>query len=401
MKLWAGQTISEIGTRISREGIPLTAVIVLSASPVEMSWLIAIGGVAALIAGPLAGTLSDRSHRKPLMIVADLGRALALAAVPWAYFNGWLSIPLLLGVAAVVGALTVLFDVAYPTFVPTLVAPGQLLEANSKLALTLSVAEVTGPALTGVLIKLVSAPVAILLDAASFVLSALSIGWIARPEPAPQPHASDTPQSWWREAGEGVRYVFAHPLLRPVALRAATVSLSWGLFGALYVYYAIEVLRMSTVALGIVITLGGLGNLAGALVARRAGTRYPVGAVLIGATVWQGLLNLLVPLASEPGWLAVALLGAAQLFGDVSHPVFNINELTLRQQVAPPRALGRVNACMQLLAKGVFPLGALLGGALAAAYGPRTALLASALATLASSLWLIFSPIRKLRGHEG
>lgn len=397
VKLWAGQTISEIGSRVSREGIPLTAVLVLHATTAEMGWLTAIGGLAALVAGPLAGAAADRYRRKPLMIAADLGRALVLATIPWAHFHGGLTMAHLFGVVAASGGLTVLFDVAYPTFVPTLVAPGQLLEANSKLALTLSVAEVTGPALTGMLVKLITAPVAILLDAVSFIGSALSIAWISRAEPAismPEDH-----RGWWTEALAGIHFVFSHPLLRAVALRTGTVSLAWGFFATLYVYYAIEVLKMSTVALGIVITLGGIGNLVGALVARHAGTRYPVGKVLIAASLWQGLTSLLIPLAYEPGWFAVACLGGAQLFGDVAHPVFNINELTLRQNAAPPQMLGRVNACMQLLFKGVFPFGALMGGTLAGIAGSRQTLLVSSLGILASSLWLIFSPVRKLRGH--
>jgi predicted MFS family arabinose efflux permease len=397
VKLWAGQTISEIGSRVSREGIPLTAVIVLHASTAQMGWLTGIGGLAALIAGPLAGTLADRTRRKPLMIGADLGRALILATIPWAHFHGGLTMSHLVAVVALAGMLTVLFDVAYPTFVPTLVAPAQLLEANSKLALTLSVAEVTGPALTGMLVKLITAPVAILLDAVSFILSALSIAWIARPESTPAPPAAH--QSWWAEASGGIRFVFSHPLLRPVALRTATVSLAWGFFATLYVYYAIEVLKMSTVSLGIVITLGGIGNLAGALVARRASTRFPVGKLLIAASLWQGVMSLLIPLAYEPGWFAVACLGTSQLFGDVAHPVFNINELTLRQKAAPPHMLGRVNACMQLLFKGLFPFGALSGGALAALIGSRQTLLFSSFGILASCLWLIFSPVRRLQGH--
>lgn len=398
VKLWAGQTISEIGSRVSREGIPLTAVLVLHATPTEMGWLTAVGGLAALVAGPVAGPLADRRRRKPLMIAADLGRALILATIPLAYFNGSLGMAHLLGAAALAGMFTVLFDVAYPTFVPTLVEPGQLLEANGKLALTMSVAEVTGPALTGLLVKVISAPVAILLDAASFIVSALSIAWITRPEALPT--APALTESWWGQASGGVRFVFSHSLLRPLALRTATMSLAWGFFATLYVYYAIEVLKMSTVALGLVITLGGIGNLIGALLARHAGTRYPVGKVLIAAALWQGLMSLFIPLASEPGWFSVACLGASQLFGDVAFPVFGINELTLRQKAAPPHMLGRVNACLQLLFKGLFPLGALFGGVLAASIGTRQTMLLSSLGILASSLWLIFSPIRKLRGHE-
>jgi len=398
VKLWAGQTISEIGSRVSREGIPLTAVLVLHASPAQMGWLTAIGGLAALLAGPVAGATADRHRRKPLMIAADLGRAIVLATIPWAHFHNGLTMSHLLSVAAFTGMLTVLFDVAYPTFVPTLVEPDQLLEANSKLALTMSIAEVTGPAVTGLVVKIITAPVAILLDAASFVLSALSIVWITHPESKPVPHA--VAQSWWREATEGIGFVFSHPLLRPLALRTATVSLAWGFFATLYVYYAIEILKMSTVALGIVITLGGIGNLAGALLARRAARHYPVGKVLIAAAVWQGVMALFIPLAAQPGWFAVACLGASQLFGDVAHPVFNINELTLRQKAAPPHMLGRVNACMQLLFKGLFPFGAVLGGALAVGIGSRQTLLLSALGILASALWLILSPVRKLQGHE-
>ena len=398
VKLWVGQTISEIGSRISREGIPLTAVLVLHASPAQMGWLTAVGGLAALVAGPIAGPLADRHRRKPLMIAADLGRALVLASIPWAYFHGSLDMAHLLAAAALAGMATVLFDVAYPTYVPTLVAADQLLEANSKLALTQSAAEVTGPALTGLLVRIISAPAAILLDAASFVVSALSIAWISRPEQAPASPAAA--QSWWNEAREGVGFVFSHSLLRPLAFRTATVSLAWGFFATLYVYYAIEVLKMSTVALGIVITLGGIGNLIGALVARHAGAHYPVGHVLIAAAVWQGLMSLFIPLASGPGWFSVACLAAGQLFGDVAHPLFNINELTLRQRAAPPHMLGRVNACLQLLFKGLFPVGAIFGGALAGEIGARQTLLLSSVGIVASSLWLIFSPVRKLRGHE-
>jgi predicted MFS family arabinose efflux permease len=249
------------------------------------------------------------------------------------------------------------------------------------------------------LIKLITAPAAILLDAVSFIFSAAAISWIAKPEPKPMAPAH--PESWWSEAAAGIGFVLTHPLLRPLALRMATVSLAWGFYGTLYVYYAIEVLKLSTVALGIVIALGGIGNLIGALAARYAGTRYAVGKVLIIAAVWQGLMSLLIPLASEPGWFSVACLGAAQLFGDVAYPVFNINELTLRQKASPPQMLGRVNACLQLLVKGLFPVGALLGGGLAVAIGTRQTLLLCALGILASTLWLIFSPVRKLRGHEG
>ncbi len=385
LKIWTGQTISEMGSRISREGLPITAVLILHATPAQMGWLAALSGIAAVLVSPYAGALADRSRRRPILIGADLGRAAVLATIPIAYLAGILSIWQLFVCAAAAGILTVFFDVSYPTYVPTLVPQDQLLEANSKLALTVSIAEVTGPAFTGILIKLVTAPFAIALDALSFVVSAFSIAIIRTPEPKPAAGSAR------EDLSSGFRFIFSHPLLRSIALRTATASFSAGVFFTLYVYYAISILKMTTVELGIVISLGGIGNLVGALIANHLGHRLPTRATLIAATLWQGASALLVSLPSGPGMAAVLLWGASQLFGDIANPLYAIYELTFRQSATPKELHGRVNAAMQLLYKGAMPAGSLVGGLLATWSSPRMALFAGALGIMLSALWLVFS----------
>ncbi|MBL8209473.1 MAG: MFS transporter [Bryobacterales bacterium] len=386
LKLWVGQTISEIGSRVSREGIPWTAVALLNATPFHMGLLTTMGGVTSLIAGPLAGAVADRHPRKPIMIAADLLRAAVLATVPIAAWQGWLSMPLLFVVVILAGLGTLFFDVAYQSIVPSMVQGEELLQANARLSLTLSIAEVIGPAMTGMLVQLLTAPRAIAIDSASFVLSALAIGWIRLPEQKRAIPAHEA--SAWSEMREGLRYVRDHAALRLLAARMGTAAFFYGFFGTLYIVFAVRELHIGPAALGVVIALGGISSMCGALVAERAARRFPVAHVLMGATVLSGLSLLLIPLATGPT-SGVILLGLGQLIGDISYPVYNINELTLRQKLSGPRLLGRVNACMQMLFKGLLPMGALVCGIIATAYGMRVALAISSAGVCLSALWLL------------
>src|SRR5436305_2656742 len=187
VKLWTGQTISELGSRVSREGIPLTAVLVLHAGTVQMGFLTALGGASVLVFGLIAGVWVDRLRRRPLLIATDLGRAAILASVPLAAVAGVLRMEQLYAVAALAGILTVFFDVAYQSYLPTLVLREQILEGNSKLALSASIAEIAGPGVTGVLVQTITAPIAILFDAVSFLFSALMVLLIRKPEPPAEP----------------------------------------------------------------------------------------------------------------------------------------------------------------------------------------------------------------------
>ena len=238
------------------------------------------------------------------------------------------------------------------------------------------------------------APRAIALDALSFVISAISVALIRTPEVA-KPQRED---AWnWRELSAGCRETFAHPILRALALRSATASFFFGFFSTLYVLFAIRELRFTPPILGFVVALGGVGGFAGSVFAERIGRRLQVGTAMIGASLLNGFLLLLVPLSPGPGWMAILCMGAAQLFGDVAYPVYGIHEVTLRQSIAPAHLLGRITAFAQLLFKTCWPIGALVGGALATSIGIRATFLVCSAGVLASTLWLVFSPLRTLR----
>jgi predicted MFS family arabinose efflux permease len=394
LTLWSAQTLSEIGSRITREGVPLTAVLVLKAGPREMGILAALTGVAALVAGPVAGRLVDRVRRRPVLISADLGRALVLGLIPLLAIYGHLEIWHLYGIIFAAGVLTLAFDVAYQAYLPSLVSGDQLLEGNRKLAISTATAEIIGPALTGVLIQWLTAPRAILLDAISFVVSALLIGAMVHREAGPRISAvsSEAAESFL----EGWRFVRTNGVLLALWLRAATFSFFAGFFFTLYVLFAVQYLKLNTVQLGIVVALGGIGNLCGALVSERLSKTWPLGRILIVSSVAPATLFFLVPLAHGTPTMGAIYLGVSQLFGDIWWPVYGIHELTLRQKITPDAMLGRVNAAMQMAMRGVYPAGALVGGFVAGATSVRMALYIAATGCLLSSLWLVFSPVARL-----
>jgi MFS family permease len=394
LKLWGGQTVSELGSRITREGLPMTAVLVLHASTMQMGFLTALGGAAVLAFGLIAGVWVDRLRRRPILIASDLGRAAILASVPAAALAGALSMRQLYVVAALAGILTVFFDVAYQSYLPALVERDQILEGNSKLAVSSSTAEIAGPGLTGVLVQWITAPLAILFDALSFLVSALSVALIRKPEPPP---VRRPPEHLWTETLAGLRFLLGEPVLRALALRAGTAFFFMGFLGPLYVLYAIQILHLKPATLGGIIALGGVGALTGSFLAARLVARFGLGPTFLGSALVQGLTTLCIPLA---GWLpayAVPLLMVPQLFGDMAFMVYMINEVTVRQSVAPEAVLGRVNAGMTLLARGVWPIGSLLGGALAAGIGVRATLALAALGVILSTGWLFVAPLRRLR----
>jgi MFS family permease len=410
LKLWSAQAISELGSRITREGIPLTALLVLHAGAVRMGLLNALGGIAVLVFGLAAGVWIDRLRRRPVLIAADLGRAALLASIPAAALAGRLAMGQLYVVAALTGVMTVFFYVADKSYLPALVDRDRILEANSKLTLSSTIAEIAGPGLTGLLVQAITAPIAILFDALSFLASALLLAGIRKREPPP-PRRS--PEHALTATLAGLRRIFADPVLRPLALRSATAWVFHGFSGALYMLFAIDVLRLRPAVLGIVIATGGVGAMAGAFLAQRLERRVPLGPTFLATSALYGLTLFLVPLAgmataprpagspagaaSPGGWPAAALLIAVQLVGDLVFTVYSINEVSLRQRVAPADLLGRINAGMQLLARGVYPLGALLGGYLGERLGVRPTLALAAAGLLLSTLWLLPAPLRRLR----
>lgn len=397
LKLWLGQTISEFGSRISRAGIPLIAVITLTATPNQMGLLTAAASVPVLLFGLFAGVWVDRLRRRPILITMDLARMALLLTIPAAALTGHLTMTLLYVVMAALSVLGLVFQNAYHAYLPALVEREHVVTANSRLSTSESLAEIGGPALAGVLIQAISAPLAILFDALTFLVSAASTALIRKPEPTPQPRAEDS--SVWQEIGAGVRVIAAHPVLRALALGIALRSFFGNFFGVLYDLYGIRDLGLTPAILGFTIAAGGVGALLGALLASRLQRRFGLGKTLIGALLVSGGNNLLIPLAGGAPAQAAAMLITAQIIGDAAMMIYGINAISLQQIVVPNHLLGRANASVGFLAEGIAPIGAIAAGLLATALGTRATLLIAVIGILATALWISRSPVRQLAGY--
>lgn len=394
VRLWAGQTVSLFGSAVTEIGLPLTAIVLLGASAAEMGVLRAVEYLPFLLVGPFVGVWVDRRRRRPLLVAADLGRAALLASVPVAWWLGRLTVEQLYVVAFLVGGLTVVFDVSYQSFLPTLVGREQLAEGNSKLEVSESVAQMSGPGLGGVLLQVLTAPVALLVDALSFVLSALCLGSIRAREPAPRPREDQA--GIWREIGEGWRLLLRRPELRAMAGYAGGQQLGMNALLTVYLLYLSRELRLAPALIGLLVVAAGPGTLLGATVAGPLGRRFGLGPTLVVSALLTGAGALLIPLADGPRALRLGLIAAGWFLLGLSS-VYDILALSLRQAITPERLRGRVNASMSVVFWGAMPFGALLGGLLGQTFGLRPALMAGAVATLLASLWVVCSPLRSLR----
>jgi predicted MFS family arabinose efflux permease len=393
VKLWTAKIVSDFGSQLGALG--LTALLVLNASPGQMGLLAAVGGAPVLLLGLFAGVWVDRLPRRPLLMAADLGRAALLISVPVAWALGLLHMEQLYLVAALTGGLGVLFDVADPSYLPTLVAREQLVEGNSKLAAATEVAEITSPGAGGAIAQTLGAPIAVVIDSLSFVVSAVSIGLIRTPEPPPRPAAEHAPV--FQEIRAGLAFVFRHPVLRALAGNTALWTFAGNFIGALYSLYVIRELGLPPVVMGFSIGAGGVGAIAGTVLAAPLIRRFGVGRTLIGAQVFAATVQLGLPLIGGGPILATVFLLTVQVVGDIGWQVLSISEVSLRQAIIPERLLGRANASMHVLAQGLGPLGALAAGVLGEVIGVRGTLWLAVGGLLLAPLPLIFSPIRHLR----
>jgi MFS family permease len=392
MKLWAGQTISVFGSLIGGTALQFTAILFLQASAFQIGLLAAASLAPGFASGLVAGVWVDRLRRRPLLIIADVGRALLLATIPLAALLDRLTIEQLYVVAFGNSILTVLFDVAYQSYLPSLVGRGDLLEGNSKLSASASVAEVGGFGLAGWLVQLLSGPTTILIDAVSFVVSAVSLSAIRTREarPAPVPHNS----SVVREIGEGLRVVLHHPLLRTLAGGAFLLHFcGHGIYGSMVVLYMSRGIGFSPGVLGMTWGVGGISALIGAMLAAPLTRRLGAGRAMVLGLLLGSTTGFLIPLAQGPTLLSLILLILAQL-GDGADTVFQINQLSLRQAITPERLLGRVNASMHFVGQGAMLLGALVGGLLGDTIGVRPTLLVGAGGSLLVAVMLALSPLR-------
>ena len=391
LKLWSAQTISVTGTVLG--ALQFTAILTLDATPVQMSALTAAGVLPALLFGFVIGAWVDRLKRRPILIAADLLRMALLGSIPVTWYFDVLSIEQVYVVAFLHGLLTIFFDVAYRSYLPALVSSRKLVEANSRLSATASVAEIGGFSLGGWIAQAFSAIVVTAVDSATFLVSAALLVWIRRPELTPTP--SDRAPDIRREILEGLRVVIGNPALRAIGVSRVSLGLAGGIISSLIVLFGIETLGFAPGVLGTIFAIGGVSSILGALSVGSLTRRFGLGKTLTAGFLIWGATTFLIPLAHGPLLLAGAFLAAEQLF-DFGVTVYEINEISLRQRITPYRMLGRVNSSMEVTLLGAQLVGALLGGILAELAGIRWALAVGSCLMVAGGVWLLLSPVWRM-----
>ena len=393
--LWLAQTVSQVGTQITFLAMPLVAILALGATPLEVGILGAVDFLPFLLFTLPAGVWVDRLHRRRILIAADIGRALVLAVVPIAYLAGVLAMWQLYVVGFIAGTLTVFFDVGYQAFLPELVPRERLPEGNSRLEVSRSAAQVVGPGLAGVLVGAVTAPLAILVDAVSYVVSSLFLFRI--PASAVRTRAAeDAPRAGFRhEIAEGLRYFAGNVYLRVTAAAVTVLNFAGQLGFAVYLVFVVRELGLSPAAIGLTVAIGGIGTIVGAAMAQTIGERLGIGRALMLACFLFVLATLLVAVA--PPALPIPFLVASGLIQGPGVMIINVNALSLRQAVTPDPLLGRVNATGRWIAWGTIPIGALVGGILGTTIGLRETIAVSSLGGLIAIGLLAASPLRTLR----
>lgn len=394
VKLWTGETVSLVGSQVTDLALPLVAILTLQAGAFEVGLLNAARYVPFVLLSLLAGVWFDRHRRRPTLIAANVGRALLIGLVPLAGLLHLLSMELLYVIAFLAGTLTVLFDVGVLSYVPGVVDRKDLGEANGKIATSYSIAGIGGPGLAGFLVGVLTAPVALAVDAVTYLFSAAAMASIRKPER--EPATPQTRTSIRASIAEGLRAVVGNRVLRHLATQSAVFNLFENVVVTVFLLYAVRELGMAAGVIGLVVSAGSVGALLGALTANKARTMFGVGRALRWSTVLACLspLLLLVPRGSDP--VSLVLLATALAVHGANLAVFNVNALTLRQSVTPNRLLGRMNASYRLILFGTVPLGALLGGTVAGLFGVRAALVAGVLGVASPVLWLLFSPVFRL-----
>jgi len=395
LRFWAGESISFVGSEVTNLALPLTAVVVLHATTAQMGLLAALGNLPFLFVGLMAGVWVDRMRRRPLLIATDLISAGLLGTIPLAALIGLLRIEQLYVVMFLTGTAFVIAMVAYQSILPSLVERAHLVEGNSKLEVSSSVASIVGPGIGGLLVQAVTAPIAIAVDAASFLASALFLASVRVEEPPPRAAAERQPAH--HQILEGVRLVTASPLLRSIVGCGTMHNFFSRMIEALYVVYLVRELRVSPLLLGVILACAGPGALLGALLSHPLSARFGLGRTIAGAQVLTGLSRLLIPLARGPLPVSAGLLMLSNLLLGISRPVFNVNQVSLRQAITPDHLQGRVNATMRFIMWCITPLGALLGGLLGSILSLNTVLWLAGAGVFLSFLWIWFSPLWILR----
>ncbi|WP_394763751.1 MFS transporter [Phenylobacterium sp.] len=395
LRLWGAQTVSDFGARITREGLPMMAVMALAATPGQLGLLYAMTSGPALVIGLACGDFVDHAARRPILIATDLVRALILITLPLAAWLGLLSMLQVYVAAALVASASVLFDIADHAYLPGLVGKDLVTDANAKLSITESVAEMGGPALAGILFQWLTAPIAVVVNAGTYIVSAILLARIKTPEP-PRDTARKR-RGWIDGVVTGARTAWEEPRLRIMLIQTGIGGLFGGFFGALYIAFVLRGLGLNPALLGLGIATGGVGALAGSLLAQPMARWLGVGPAICVSGGLSALGTMIVLLAPTSPTGAMACLVVSQFLGDAFGVVPLILAGSLRQIILPQTLLGRVGATFRALGGGTAVVGALIGGALGGAFGMRATLLAAIAGLLIGPVLGAFSPLWKVK----
>jgi MFS family permease len=394
IRLWSAETVSQFGTQFTQLALPLVAIDVLHVSAFQVAALTTVEFLPFLLVSLPAGVWVDRLRRRPILIVGDLSRAVLLGSVPVAYWLGHLTMAQLYIVGFLVGIATVFFDVAYQSYLPSLVERHQLIDGNGKLEISRAAAQLGGPGLAGIVINVLKAPAALAFDAVSFVGSALFIFSIRKSEHSAR---TDAPRRRMREElREGLNYVLKHPFLKNIAACTALFNFFGNVGFAVLLVFARRELHLSPLAIGLALTLSNVGPLLAAFNANRISSRFGVGRTIIGASILGAPTFLVIPFAPE-GNAALAWLIPAFVVGGLANVIYNVTQVSLRQAITPERIQGRMNSVMRFIVWGTIPLGAIVGGVLASRIGVKQTLIVSGIGCFLPFLPVLFSPVRGIK----
>ena len=394
-RLWAAQAISAFGSRITRTALPIIAIALVTADPIEIAILASLEVIPAILVGLCAGGWIDRSHKRPILIGANVIRALLVFSIPLAAWLAELKMAQLYVVAAAVGAASALFSLADNAYLPTLIGRKHLIEGNAKLETTESIAEIGGPGLAGILIQMLSAPMAMLLDAFSYLCSA---AFLLRIQGKEKPAVTNEPRiSVIEDIRIGLQTGFRHPQIGPTFWALGLGNLFDGFFMALYMLYAIDTLGLSVATIGIIISLGGVGALGGAVLTEPLSRHFGLGPAMIIALALAKISALLIPLAGLFPTLQLPLLSAHQLLGDAFMVAFLILATSLRQALLPLDVMARSNGMLQVMSGVLLPLGALIAGGVASITSVSIAVWIGAIGGLLAVLPLLYPAILSLK----
>ncbi len=391
--LWAGQTVSDMGSAVTTLALPLLAVSVLKATTFQVSLIIFLTYLAYLLITLPAGVLVDQVRKHGLMMWCDVARTALVGSIPIVAVLGSVTLWQIYLVALLGGALSVFFDVAYQSYLPALVQGGQLVDANGKLGTTNAFAGLLGPSVGGALVGLIGAAKAVAVDAASFAISALSLILIRTPEAKPERRAEHI--TFRAAMNEGLSFVVKHPILRKIVACTSTANLFGSSIQAVEIVFLVRVLHATPALVGLLFSLGAVGGLVGGLTAGWFAKTFGSARIIWASLLLPAPLLVLIPLAT-PGW-GTLLFAVGNIVFSLTSLLYNSAQVSYRQRICPPELLGRMNASVRWIVWGTLPLGALMGGALGTWIGIRPTLWIGVVGCAFSGLFVFFSPLRGMR----